>query len=172
MARLLQAAEGGERRGRVIEILVLQAVVYQAQGNDATAVATLERALSMAEPEGYVRTFVDAGLRIRPLLETAVVRGITPDYTAKLLAEFPAADQPITISPKSSGILLAEPLSKRELKVLRLVAAGLSNRETAVELYLSVNTVKWHLKNIYDKLDVHNRVEAIGRAQELGMLST
>ena len=172
LQRLHQVAEAGERLRPMIEILVLLAVVQKAQGNGETAVTTLAQALNLAESEGYVRTFVDAGSTIQTLLKQASARSISPEYTARLLAAFQAVSRRVASTLQTSGATFVEPLSEHELKVLRLVAAGLTNRETAVELYLSVNTVKWHLKNIYDKLDVHNRVEAIARAQELGYLSS
>jgi LuxR family maltose regulon positive regulatory protein len=171
LERLLKAAEEGRRMGSVIEILVLQALAHQAQGNIPLALTPLERALGLAEPEGYVRIFMDEGLPVAQLLSEAVAHGIMPDYIGKLLAVFEAEKQ------KSEGKSylppaqpLIEPLSERELEVLQLIAQGLSNREIGERLFLSLNTVKVHARNIYGKLDVHSRTHAIARSQELGLL--
>jgi len=171
LERLLKAAEEGRRMGSVIEILVLQALAHQAQGNIPLALAPLERALALAEPEGYVRIFVDEGLPMAQLLSEAAAHGIMPDYTGKLLAAFEAEEQ------KSEGKSylppaqpLIEPLSQRELEVLQLIAQGLSNREISERLFLALSTVKGHNRNIFGKLQVQRRTEAVARARELGLL--
>jgi LuxR family transcriptional regulator, maltose regulon positive regulatory protein len=171
LERLLKAAEDGKRAGSVIEILVLQALAHEAQGNIPPALAPLERALSLAEPEGYVRLFVDEGIPMARLLSEAVAHGITPDYTVKLLAVFEAEehkseDQP-HVPPAQSVV---EPLSQRELEVLRLIAQGLSNREISQRLFLALDTVKGHNRKIFSKLMVQRRTEAVARARELGLL--
>ena len=106
------------------------------------------------------------------LLYEAVARGIAPDYAGRLLAAFPAAEAERTDSSKTQAAKsdLIEPLSERELEVLQLVAQGLTNQEIASRLYLSLNTVKAHTRNIYGKLDVHSRTQATARSQELGLL--
>jgi LuxR family maltose regulon positive regulatory protein len=171
LERLLQAAEEGGRMGNVIEILVLQALAYEAQGNSPAALVPLERALTLAEPEGYVRIFVDEGRLMGRLLSEAAARGIMPDYTAKLLAVFEAEERKSEdeshLPPAQS---LTEPLSQRELEVLQLIAQGLSNREISERLFLAVITVKGHNRNIFRKLQVRRRTEAIARARELGLL--
>jgi len=146
----------------VIETLVLQALALQAQGKDDQALTVLERALSFAEPEGYLRTFIDEGAPMAALLRTAASRGIALDYVSKLLAAFGKVAFP--------SAPLVEPLSERELEVLRLLAAGLSNREIAAELFLAIGTVKKYTSNIYGKLNVHKRTQAVARARELGLL--
>lgn len=185
--RLQQAAEAGGRMGSVIEILVLQALAHQAQGELAPALAALERALRLAEPEGYVRIFVDEGPPLARLLSAAAAQGMMPAYVAKLLAAFapvdagtprPGAAPDPTQRPRSSPAqpLIAqrafaiEPLSARELEVLRLVAQGLANDEIAARLFLSLSTVKGHNRTIFAKLQVQRRTEAVARARELGLL--
>jgi LuxR family maltose regulon positive regulatory protein len=162
LARLLEVAETSGAIMVVIWILALQASALQAQGEVDQALAVLERALTLAEPEGYVRTFIDEGAPLAALLRTAASRGVAPDYVGQLLAAFGEAALP---SP-----FLIEPLSERELEVLRLLAAGLSNREIATELFLAVGTVKKHTSNIYGKLSVHKRTQAVARARELGLV--
>jgi LuxR family maltose regulon positive regulatory protein len=171
LERLLKAAEEGGRMGSAIEILVLQALAYEAQGDIAAALVPLERALTLAEPEGYVRVFVDEGTPMDRLLSEAAARGIMPDYTAKLLAVFEAEERKSEdeshLPPAQSH---PEPLSQRELEVLRLIAQGLSNREIGERLFLAVITVKGHNRNIFRKLQVRRRTEAIARARKLGLL--
>jgi LuxR family maltose regulon positive regulatory protein len=176
--RLLEAAEAGGRTSRVIEILNLQSLASQAGGNRAQAIRMLGRALALAEPGGFVRIFVDEGPPMAQLLYQAAVRGVMPDYAARLLAAFEGAtvDEgrrtgekvPSPVVRPSSA--LVEPLSHRELEVLQLIAEGLTNREIAARLLLSVNTVKAHARNIYGKLDAHNRTQAVARARALGIL--
>jgi LuxR family maltose regulon positive regulatory protein len=132
----------------------------------------LERAFCLAEAAGFVRVFVDEGEPMARLLYEAATRGIAPDYTRRLLAAFPVAEPeqagpPKTQTPKSE---MVEPLSERELEVLRLIAGGLTNQEVATRLFLTLNTVKAHTRNIYGKLNVHSRTQAIARSQELGLL--
>jgi LuxR family maltose regulon positive regulatory protein len=171
LERLLQAAEEGGRTGSVIEILVLQALAHEAQDESPSALVSLERALALAEPEGYVRIFVDEGRPMAQLLSEAAARGIMPDYTAKLLAVFEAEERKSEdrsyLPPAQS---LTEPLSQRELEVLRLIAQGLSNREIGERLFLAVITVKGHNRNIFRKLQVRRRTEAVARARELDLL--
>ena len=106
------------------------------------------------------------------LLLGALRRGIAPDYVRRLLSVFPAvaSERPDPSNARAAGSDLIEPLSERELEVLRLVAEGLTNPEIASRLYLTVNTVKVHARNIYGKLNVHNRTQAVGRARQLGLL--
>ncbi len=160
-------------RGWVVQNLALQSLCCHATNDLEGALELLRSALSLAEPEGYVRTFVDYGLPMEQLLQLTAVRGIAADYVAKLLAAFPAADVEkgsIELGKPSPHQPLIEPLTDREISVLRLMAANLSHREIADELYLSTNTVKWHTTHIYGKLGVHRRAHAVSRAQELGIL--
>jgi LuxR family maltose regulon positive regulatory protein len=174
LERLLKAAEEGGRMGSVIEILVLQALAHEAQGNIPPALAPLERALTLAEPEGYVRLFVDEDTPMAHLLSEAAAHGITPDYTARLLAVFEAeehkSEDESHLPPVLPAQSLVEPLSHRELEVLRLIAQGLSNREISQRLFLALSTVKGHNRIIFSKLMVQNRTEAVARTRELGLL--
>jgi len=174
LKRLLNAAEEGRRMGGVIQILVLQAVAHAAQGETPLARASLERALTLAEPEGYVRLFVNEGLPMAQLLSDAATHGVMPDYTGKLLAAF-EIEEPQRVSkpappPVPSAKPLIDPLSKRELEILTLIAAGLKNKEIAEQLFISLNTVLYHIKNIYGKLGVNKRTLAITKAKELDLI--
>ncbi|MGB3715820.1 MAG: LuxR C-terminal-related transcriptional regulator [Candidatus Promineifilaceae bacterium] len=173
LQRLLESAETGERTTRVIEILILQAMVSQSVGDTSEAVVTLEQALTLAEPGGFVRIFVDEGPTMARLLHEALNHGIAPDYVCRMLAAFPVAESEITDPSKSQDpqTELFEPLSERELEVLQLIAEGLTNPEIATRLFLSVNTVKAHTRNIYGKLDSHNRMQAVTNARAFGILS-
>jgi LuxR family maltose regulon positive regulatory protein len=172
LQRMLEAAEVGGNTTRVIEIMMLQALAFQAGGDTTRAMDALERALTLAEPEGFIRIFVDEGPPMARLLYEALARGIAPDYARRLLAAFPMPEpeqdgSPDTQAPESD---LIEPLSERELEVLQLIAEGLTNPEIASRLFLSLHTVKTHARNIYGKLGVHNRTEAVTRAMALGVL--
>jgi LuxR family maltose regulon positive regulatory protein len=179
LKRLQQAAETGGRRGSVIELLMLQALALQAQGNAAKAMITLTRALSLAEPEGYMRLFLDEGPRMAALLSTllqaqqkgqlAASPPVSPNYLHRLRAAFgpPAVDRP---PAEPSGGPLADPLSEREMAVLRLLVAGQSNQAIAEELVVTVGTVKAHLHHIYGKLNACSRIQAVARARELQLL--
>ncbi len=176
LGRLLQAAEAGRRMGSVIEILVVQALALQAQGNVSQALASMERALALAEPEGYIRIFVDEGEAMRSLLRLLIEKQSRnrdyplSGYTDKLLAAF---TQPVT-APKSAIIHqksdMIEPLSERELEVLKLLRSELSGPEIAQQLIVSLHTLRTHTNNIYNKLGVNNRRAAVRRAEELDLL--
>jgi LuxR family maltose regulon positive regulatory protein len=170
LSRLLAAAEGGGRTTRVIEIMILQSILLQAEGELEQAVATLERALLLAEPGGLIRTFVDEGPPMARLLYEALSRGIAPAYIQRLLAAFPIEEPEQDAPPQTPESELIEPLSDRELEVLQLLAKGLSNQEIATRLYLSIHTVKVHARNIYGKLGVSNRAQAGDKARALGLL--
>ncbi len=203
LERLRQMAEAQDRMGSVIEISIVQALAYQAQSNTSAALAALDRALTLAEPEGYVRVFVDEGevMRLmiadfRVLIEKQANRESQNliGYVEKLLAAFPqpiALPQSETLAPAlrsgaSAGVKnqqhlhraadavqvsdMLDPLSPRELEILRLIAQGLSNQEIADRLFLALSTVKGYTRTIFDKLQVQRRTEAIARARELGLL--
>jgi LuxR family maltose regulon positive regulatory protein len=164
---LAEAAAAGGWVDNMIKILTLQALAYAARGDSEPALRALSRALDLAAPEGYVRSFVDWGPPMHGLLQRAAAAGIAPDYVGPLLAAFPEGTPPP--SPAAPQPLI-EPLTERELAILRLMAANLSHRQIGQELYLSVNTIKWHSTHIYSKLGVHRRADAIARARELDML--
>jgi LuxR family maltose regulon positive regulatory protein len=156
--RLLEAADAGGRIASVIEILILQALASH-------TLEPLERALTLAEPEGYVRLFLDEGAPMAALLHTAADRRIAPAYVARLLAASGSAQQqPSTRQP------LVEPLSDRELDVLRLLGTDLDGPEIANQLMVSLNTMRTHTKSIYTKLGVNSRRAAVRRAEELALL--
>jgi LuxR family transcriptional regulator, maltose regulon positive regulatory protein len=166
LERLLRAAEAGGRTGGVIEILILQALGRRARGDIRAALVPLERALALAEPEGYVRIFADEGAPMAALLEAAARQSIAPSYVRRLLVAMRPAEAHTTARQP-----LIEPLSERELDVLRLLAGDLDGPAIAAELVVSLNTVRSHTKSIYSKLDVNSRREAVRRTAELGLLS-
>ncbi len=164
-----------EQRGRyksVIEIHVLQALALEVQGDTTLALTALEHAISLAEPQGYVRVFVDEGASMAKLLRHGKTRGIAPKYVNELLAAFDvSAYGRMATSPVQSEMpALVESLSERESEVLWFLATHLSSTEIADELLISPNTVRFHIKNIYAKLGVHRRSNAVDRARELGLL--
>ena len=165
------AAKDGGRAGRLVEILTLQAAALLAQGRRDQALTALEQALTLARPEGYVRLFLDAP--IGELLRQLAAKGTAVDTVGQILAalrkERGTQDQGPGLGTSPSPPLV-EPLSERELEVLRLLAVGLSNKEIAETLVIAASTVKQHLKNIYGKLDVHNRTQAANLARDLDLL--
>jgi LuxR family maltose regulon positive regulatory protein len=182
-------AEAGGRNSRLIEILSLQAIALEAQGRPQEAAVALSQALTLARPERHVRVFLDSGRPLCDMLERLAARDATEKidgaasvplaggYVADLLNAFQqererqrrrAAER---ISPPlSPADASVDPLTERELEVLRLLAAGLSNKELAARLVVAPSTVKQHLKNIYGKLDVHSRTQAVARGRELDLL--
>lgn len=162
----------------LLYILTWQAAVLHEQGNHQKALTVLQRALVLAEPEGYIRIFINKGTGLAKLLSKAAATGNYARFAQKLLEEYRQSVgqtgpvKPASTSTGSRKILppLVEPLSRRELEILRLLASSLSNPEIARELYLSVGTVRTHVKNIYRKLDVNRRMEAVQRARELGVI--
>jgi LuxR family maltose regulon positive regulatory protein len=154
-----------------LKAMVLQALALYEHDDKKQAVRLLGEALTLTEPEGFVRLFLDEGPRMVKLLSAAAAEGIRLAYVNKLLAAFtaePKEQQPTASVPGSSA--LAEPLSPRELEVLRLIATGLSNQEICAQLFLALDTVKGHNRRIFDKLQVQRRTEAIARARELGLI--
>jgi LuxR family maltose regulon positive regulatory protein len=155
-----------------LKVVVLQAVTHHARGEQNQALQVLGDALALAEPDGFIRTFVDEGPPMARLLYEALAHGIEPDYVRRLLAAFPVSE-PEQAAPLETQALksdLIESLSARELEVLQLMAEGLTNPEIASRLFLALNTVKTHSGNIYSKLGVHSRTQAVARARALGLL--
>jgi LuxR family maltose regulon positive regulatory protein len=171
LERLLKAAEEGKRTGSVIEILVLLSLAHQLRSDIPAAVNVLQRALGLAEPEGYVRMFVDEGPPMEELLREVAARGAAREYSRSLLATLDGEGQE---RQKKAALpasqLLVDPLSERELDVLRLLRSELSGPEIARELVVALSTVRTHTKSIYSKLDVTSRRAAVKRAAELGLI--
>jgi LuxR family maltose regulon positive regulatory protein len=167
LERLLPAAEEGGRTGRVIEILVLRALAHQMRRDIPAALACLEQAMTLAEPQGYVRIFADEGPPMASLLRAAAKARTTRSYVRRLLA---AVSETGPDSPVRQALI--EPLSERELDVLRLLGTELDGPAIARELVVSLSTVRTHTKHIYAKLAVTNRRAAVRRAAELDLPRT
>ncbi len=165
LERLLVAAETGGRWRSVIEILVLQALARHDRTTGSAALERLARALNLAEPEGYVRVFVAEGAPMAAMLAAASRRGIAPEYVRRLLAATQTGDR-ATLNRR-----LVEPLSERELDVLRLLASDLDGPGIAEELVVGLSTIRTHTKAIYAKLGVNSRRAAVRRGEELGLLA-
>jgi LuxR family maltose regulon positive regulatory protein len=176
-------AEAGGRNGRLIEILGLQAIALKAQGQTNEAAAPLSLALSLARLEGYKRLFLDMGNPLLELLEQSTMRAAAAkstysadDYVHDLLGAFQQEKEVQrgramkAASLAQLGGALVDPLTNREQEILQLLAEGLSNKEIADRLIVAPSTVKQHLKNIYSKLDVHSRTQAVTRGQELNLI--
>jgi LuxR family transcriptional regulator, maltose regulon positive regulatory protein len=183
LSGLEESARSGGRQGRLIEIMILQALAMQRMGDNAQADNALTKSLALAEPEGYLRIFLDEGQPMRMLLAQGLARlgaGPLRDYVIRLLSQFDAephlviaADEkasPAGAPSAGSGLGLVEPLSPRELEVLHLLAQGRTNQEIARQLIVAPGTIKAHTASIYRKLDVANRTEAAARARQLGIL--
>jgi LuxR family maltose regulon positive regulatory protein len=166
LGRLLRAARDAGRTGQQIRLLVLQALALQGGNGRCSELSVLEEALDLGEPEGYVRTFVDEGEPMRELLRKALSREVKSNYVARLLGALDDGIKPGSAATAS----LIEPLTEREMDVLRRIVAGLSNPEIAEELYIATSTVKSHVNHIYGKLGVAHRTEAVVRAYELDLL--
>jgi LuxR family maltose regulon positive regulatory protein len=163
--QLLITAESKGKIGSVIEILILQALAYLEKDDIAQALEAFECALTLAQPEGYLRIFLDEGKPIVALLQYAAKKGVYPAYIRKLLS---AASLAGTKTPSSQSLI--EPLSDRELEVLRLIAEGMSNGQIAEKLIIATGTVKKHINNIFGKLGVQSRTQCVARGRELNLL--
>jgi LuxR family maltose regulon positive regulatory protein len=171
LQRFRQQAEEKSWADEHLKVLVLQTIAYHAHGENNKALQHLGEALRLAEPHGFIRTFVDEGQPMAQLLSKAAAQAINPDYASKLLAAFESEKQKnANQSNLSPDQPLVEALSSRELEVLQLIAQGLSNEEIGKKLFLALDTVKGHNRRIYDKLQVQRRTEAVARARELGLL--
>ena len=166
LRRLLEAAEVEGRAGVAIEALALEALTGWKRGDRAGALASLEESLRLAEPEGYLRLFADLGLPMGRLLQEARSRSLLPEYVEALLAAFGSG-----LPGSMSAEALPEPLTAREQEVLELIASGLTNREIAGKLVISAETVKKHTANIFSKLRVSNRTQAVARGRDLDLLA-
>jgi LuxR family maltose regulon positive regulatory protein len=166
---LLNAMRELRRMDLVLEILILQAIAQQAAGNVEEAVRMMKEALSLAEPANYIRIFVDEGSAMSKLIYEIAQLGFLPDYCGRLLSAFPTSTQN-DLSAETREIEWVEPLSPRESEVLSLIAEGLSNMEIAERLFLSLGTVKVHNRNIFGKLCVRNRTQAVMKARSIGIL--
>jgi LuxR family maltose regulon positive regulatory protein len=174
--RLRLSSESGGRIGHLIPTLALTAVAQHTRGDTQAATDTLQTALTMAEPEGYLRTFIDAGQPMARLLYQILELNVLPHYVSRLLTLFPRdheiklpAHQPDPISNKPTGEPLIEPLSERELEVLQWMASGASNEEIAQALVIATATAKKHVSNIIRKFGVENRTQAVARGRSLGL---
>ncbi|MCJ7534483.1 MAG: LuxR C-terminal-related transcriptional regulator [Anaerolineales bacterium] len=165
LAKILEPAKRVGYISQMIEALALQALAFDAQGKHDQALNSLEESLSLAEPEGYIRTFLDEGEPMKSLIHQAVSRKISKAYVSKLLAAF----EPDKAKMKSFAQSIVEPLSKREMEVLHLLSTELSGPEIAQELSISLNTMRTHTKSIYSKLNVNNRRAAVRKADELDL---
>ncbi|WP_337913029.1 LuxR C-terminal-related transcriptional regulator [Paenibacillus arenosi] len=170
----IQKVEGSESKDERLKIIILLAIVLYAHGEQTKALGAIREALTMGEPHGFIRSFIDEGMRMKKLLGEASAHRIMPHYTAKLLAQFVGEDQ---IHPSiwnerqlDPERVLIEPLTARELEVLYLIAQGLSNDEISNQLYIALPTVKGHNRVIFEKLQVKRRTEAVARARQLGLL--
>jgi len=169
-----QQVEARGWQDQQLKVMILQAVTLYAHGEKDKALQMLGEALALAEPEGFIRIFVDEGELMKQPLSEAFANGVMPDYTGKLLAGFKAdelkSEEKSYLPPALPNLPLIEPLSKRELEVLQLIAKGLSNPEISKRLFIALPTVKGHNLKIFAKLNVQNRTEAVARARELGLL--
>jgi LuxR family maltose regulon positive regulatory protein len=165
LERLLKFSRASGQQRWLIPLHILRAMILFARHDLPQALGTLEVAVRLAEPEGFIQEFIDEGDPLIQLLHEAVRRKVKPEFAQQLLWRF-SSDRPV-----AKPIGLVEPLSEREIEVLQLVADGLSNQEIAARLYLSLRTIKFHTSNIYGKLGVKSRTEAVAKARALGLLS-
>jgi LuxR family maltose regulon positive regulatory protein len=166
--RLLDFAEEGMRYGRRVELLMLRALALDGQGKTTEAQEVLSRSLTQAGPEGYVRLFADEGSRMAPLLYRVAADSAHSNYIDRILG---AIDLDAIAQPSAAEAQLVEPLSDREIEVLECISEGLSNREIAQRLTIALSTVKSHTRNIYSKMGVNSRTQAIAHARAWGILT-
>jgi LuxR family maltose regulon positive regulatory protein len=172
LEQLLVLWEEAGAHGVLVHGLVLQARALHAAGEEQAARDAVVRALRLAAPECYLRPFTLAGVDILPYLRTPEVHAVAPAFVRDIVARLPQAEAPETTPGREAALaMLVEPLSEREMDVLEHLARGLSNREIGLQLSISLATVKWHTSNIYGKLGVRSRTEAVIYGRELGLLS-
>jgi LuxR family maltose regulon positive regulatory protein len=150
-------------------VLAVQAVLFEAQGDRSAALKTLTHAIELAQPGGFIRLFVDLGPTMQTLLHELRDQGVATYFVARILAAF-AEPQPVDPAATFGPPELIEPLTRRELEVLDLLAQRLSNKEIAASLFIAPNTAKRHILNICQKLQVNTRRDAVTKAQILGLL--
>jgi LuxR family maltose regulon positive regulatory protein len=167
LSELRELAETGKWHGKAIEIIILQALAFQSVENEAAALIAIEKALSLAEMEGYIRSFIDHGEPMIRLLNTVADKGTSREYASTLLASFRVAE-PMEQEPPTPS--LVEPLSRRETDVLRMLGTDLSGPEIASEMNIALTTLRFHTRNIFTKLSVNNRRSAVRRAQTLNLI--
>ncbi|MBV7331159.1 LuxR C-terminal-related transcriptional regulator [Chloroflexi bacterium TSY] len=171
LAQLFYSAKAGDRMGRVLEVKLLQALAYQTKGDLPQALNCLTQALAQAEPEGYIRLFVDEGEPMATLLRQATSQGIATAYVERLLSAFLRLQKEAQANIQKPEIhALLDPLTSSELKTLKYLATDLPVPQIAEEMVVTVSTVRTYTKHIYSKLNVHSRIEATHRAKELGLL--
>jgi len=168
LTRLTDACITTGRKGKQIEVLALKSVLLQKDEKSKLAQEHLRKALALAEPEGFLRVFIEHGPIMAEMLYKASKQGVLPEYANRLLASFSAPTKKETSEAKTQA--LVEPLKEREEEILQLIAEGLPDKDIAQKLHLAVSTVKWHNGNIYGKLGVTKRTEAVARARALGIL--
>jgi LuxR family maltose regulon positive regulatory protein len=168
LERILASAMDGGRNANAGQILFLMAQARNSMGNPEGALQALSEALELTEPGGYIRAYLDEGLEMHELLREAASRDISPEYVRTLLAAFEVEGMDET--PSISPALLPEPLTDRELQILRLLATDLSGPEIANELSVSENTMRTHTRSIYGKLDAHSRRQALSIAEDLELI--
>jgi LuxR family maltose regulon positive regulatory protein len=164
--RVVEFAQASGQRRWIMSAQIVRAMLYLTRRELSPALSALAEALELSEPAGFIQEFLDEGEPMRQLLVEAIRHHVKPEFAQQLLQRFSTdriAAQPIG---------LVEPLSDREIEVLKLVAEGRSNQEIAAKLYLSLRTIKFHTSNIYGKLSVKNRTEAVAKARDLGLLSS
>ena len=166
---LLVAANRNQRMRSVIKFLAMQAVLLYMLRNTKNALKTLNQALDLGKDEGFIRTFLDEGQSMVQLLYKAAAEGYHSEYIGRLVKEF-ASEVPISKRGYEQSDLV-EPLSSREIEVLELIAGGKSNQEIAGILHISLSTVKGHTSNLYGKLGVHARTQAVSRGRDLGIIN-
>jgi LuxR family maltose regulon positive regulatory protein len=178
LAQLAEIVHGAHLKSALLPVLALQALLDDAQGQESAALANLREAIALAETSSVLRVFVDLGPRMADLLVRLRQRGVAPEYVARILAAFPESTtdhgrqvriEPMPLADRPSSPLV-EPLTDREMDVLALLAQRLTNKEIAAQLFISPGTVRQHTYQIYQKLDVHNRREAVAKAQTVNIL--